>query len=101
MNYLTELLKKSIAFESSKSDPANLMTHKRDDLNMMRCLIERALIETEDLIKWRQNQLNESEDLSEQLEINWRQDIVRMKAKLETLLAYRAIFLSCARRVKS
>lgn len=91
---LTQQLKKSIEYEQSKTDVMNLMNHKRQDLDVMIEFIEEERKALEHRIQSRQDLLDTAEDLDEGLEVRQRKMQAEERAKLETLLAWRALFLS-------
>lgn len=94
---LTTLLKKSIQFERSKTDVNNLLNHKAEDLQVMIEVIEEEREYLEHTIQSRQELLDTAEDLDEGLEVDQRTRMGKDKAKLETLLAWRLIFLDAQR----
>jgi len=97
---ITEALKKSIAYEQSKTDLTNLLNHKKEDLSLLIEVIDRERIALDYTIFADQYLLEHAEDLAEGLERNWREAIATNKVKLETLLAFRMLFLSAWSQVK-
>jgi len=95
----TTLLKKSIDYEQSKTDVNNLLNHKRQDLSVG---IEAFDVLRHDLkhrIDSNQFYVDDAEDMEEGLEAKLRKDIASDKAKLETLLAWRMLYLTAWRQV--
>lgn len=96
---LTTLLKKSIQFERSKTDVNNLLNHKAEDLQVMIDVMNLQKDALEHSIDSRQYFLDSAEDIAEGVEIDQRARLAAEKAKLETLLAWRLIFLDACRTV--
>lgn len=96
----TALLKAAIEYEQSKSDVLNLLNHTRQDLSLMIEVIEEVRAAYEHRIDSDQYRLDNAEDLAEGLERDWRNDIAAKKAKLESLLAWRMLYLSAWQQVK-
>lgn len=96
----TALLKASIEYEQSKSDVLNLANHKRQDLSVLIEVIDEERKALEHSIDSRLYMLDNAEDIEEGLEVDQRARLANDRAKLETLLAWRMIFLSAWQQVK-
>lgn len=94
MMNLTRTLKAAIAFERSKTDPANLNNHKAEDLAVMIEVINNKMEVIQDAIDTVQRHFDNAEDLSEGLIMKWNEALAANRATLETLLAYRNLFMS-------
>lgn len=95
----TALLKASIEYEQSKT--LNLLTHKRQDLSTMIEVIDEERKALEHTIDSRQSFLDTAEDIAEAVEADQRARLAKDKAKLESLLAWRFLFLSAWQQVKT
>jgi hypothetical protein len=100
MDSLTIALEKSIAYEQSKKDVMNLNNHKRQDLDVPIEVFEAEIKATKHMIASNQYYIDSAEDMEEGLVIRLQKTIQAQKAKLETLLAWRALFLSAWFTVK-
>ena len=96
----TTLLKKSIAYEQSKTDVLNLATHKRQDLSVLIEVIDNERAALSHMIESNLYLIDNNEDLEEGLEKKMRETIATYRAKLETLIAWRFLFLSAWQQVK-
>jgi len=99
-DHLTEALKKSIEYEQSKTDVMNLVNHGRQDLSLMIEVIEDGRAAFENIIEYNKHTIDNAEDMEEGLQAKLRENIALDKAQLESLLAWRMLFLSAWNQVK-
>ncbi|HMG89619.1 MAG TPA: hypothetical protein VK589_06155 [Chryseolinea sp.] len=97
---LTEALKKSIEYEQRKSDVMNLLNHSRQDLSLMIEVIDEERKATEHRIDSRQYMLDNAEDMEEGLEVDQRDKLAKDREKLESLLAWRMLYVTAWSEVK-
>lgn len=100
MENTTALLKASIEYEQRKSDVLNLLNHKRQDLSLMIEIIDDHRKSTEHYIDSTQYYLDNAEDLAEGHEADQWKKLGELKDRLETLLAFRMLYLSAWAQVK-
>lgn len=94
----TALLKASIQYQQSGT--LNLLTHSRQDLDIMIEVIEEERIALQHMIDSNQYHIDNAEDMEEGLEQKLQRTIELQKIKLETLLAWRGIFFAAWQQVK-
>jgi hypothetical protein len=101
MTNLTHALHASIDYETSKRSIMNLMNHSAEHLSVVIELIEKERKELEFITESLDNEISSAEDMSEDLEIRLRNSITEQRNKLETLLAWRLIFVNAWSEVKN
>lgn len=94
MSEVTNLLKASIAHESSKRSVTNLLNHKSDDLSVMIDVITTQIKECECVIAETERIIENAEDMSEIVENVMRSHIADQRKRIDDLCAWRIIFLS-------
>jgi hypothetical protein len=96
----TALLKASIDYERSKTDVMSLLNHKRQDLSLMIDVIDMERAATKHSIDSTRYLIETAEDMEEALEVTLRSNLAELQRKLDTLLAYRMLFLTAWNQVK-
>ena len=100
MTDLTLLLKKSIAFEKSKTDLTNLLNHSEPNLLLMIDAIEHQMREYQEEINIRERCINEAEDMSERVRANLDEAITWRKDRIQSLIAWRLIYFTAIDEIK-
>lgn len=90
----TTLLKKSIELEQSKSSLFNLNNHGREDLEIMLVVINGEREAIEHSIQSNQYYLDNAEDMAEGLRSTITRNIEGDRVRLQSLLAWKALFWS-------
>jgi hypothetical protein len=96
----TTLLKKSIELEQSKSSLFNLNNHGREDLEIMLVVINGEREAIEHRIKSNQYYLDNAEDMAEGLRDKITKTIEGDRVRLQSLLAWKALYWAAWEQAK-
>lgn len=100
MDTLTKQLKASITYEQSKTDLTNLLNHNEPDLLLLIDAIEFQMRDYDLERRMKERMIEESEDLSERVRANLNDSIAWLKSRVQSLLAWRAIYFSAIETIK-
>lgn len=101
----TTLLKASINYERNKrervrKDLTNLLNHSEDNLLLVIDAIEHQMREYEHDVRIREQVIEASEDLSDQISKNLNESIAWYRDRIQSLIAWRAIVFTAIEKVK-